>query len=275
MEGLVYVCAWKKVGNLIKVWVKNKPKLQVSAATFEAADELLADQILVAFGDGENVREYVPSPPKSPAKVQLLDLDLVTVTGNSHLPVEGDPGLLYTGGACPKCRSLLGERSTVPLTLSYGNSRYEAGFVWQAPFQFFSEAFLNLLKPKERAAFDWRPVQFKARTKKLFYELRPKQMISFVKVKGMKFDVIRCPSCQTLRGLHCFRAGTPIYHYLSAADLPKPLPSCLAIGLPTRFYLCFTRKRWRELVGQPGTRGMVSNPVGVVDESLCQRVKPG
>jgi len=272
MEGQVYLCSWKKVGSLIKVWVKNKPKLQVTGSSFGIADGELADQILCAFGDGENVREYV-TPPKTLSKAGRLDLDIVQINGNSHLPIESDPAMLFSGGMCKKCGSLLGKRSDVPLTLRCSSAGYETGFVWQKPFEFFSESFLKLLKPKERSAFDWRPVHFKKRSRKAFYEIRPRTIVPLVAVKGMKFSAIRCKSCKTLRGLHCFSQDTPIYKYISASDLSKPVPSCFVIGLPASFNLCFTRKRWLELVGKPGTKGLVSTPIGVVDESICQRVR--
>jgi len=38
--------------------------------------------------------------------------------------------------------------------------------------------------------------------------------------------------------------------------------------------LCFTRERWRELVGQKGTRGLVSNDVVVLDDALVDRTPP-
>jgi hypothetical protein len=272
-EGRVYVCSWKNTGKDFRVWVKYQRGLRAAAATFEEADERLAGKILAALGDGENVREYVPPPPETQSGVELLDYSIVEVNGNEHLPIAGEPAPLFSGGICRKCGSFLGERTDVPLTLRCFTSGYDGGFVWQQPFQFFSEAFLKRLKPGERSSFDWRPVHAERPSRQVFYELRPKNIVPWIAVKGFKFDVIRCAACRTLRGLHAFRKDTPIYHYMSVSDLPKPLPACFAAGLPTSFHLCFQRKRWLELVGKPGAKGLVSTPIGVVAETVCERIR--
>ncbi len=272
VEGQVYLCTWKKVGDKFRLWLKANPKLSSTNSDFEAADEDLADKILIQFGDGENVREYVPQPPPTKPLLNLLEVPVVAVTGNTHSQISGDPSLLFSGGVCKKCGSCLGERTKVPLSLDYIGPGYDAGFVWQKPFQFFSEGFLELLKPKERSCFEWRLITLKRRSRKVFHEMRPKAFVPFVAVKGLKFDVIVCRTCKTLRGLHSFNKGTPIYHYVSFSDLPRPLPSCFAVGSATNFRLCFARDRWLRLAGKPGTKGIVSNPIGVVDERLCERV---
>lgn len=271
MEGQVYLCSWEKVGRQFRLWVKNNPKLTVTGASFAAAEELLWEKILEAYGDGENVHEFVPPPPQAPDLVKLLDIPIVKVSGNTHSAIAGDKAALFTKGVCSLCGKFLGKRSSAPLTLEGIASGYDGGFVWQKPFSFFSEDFLKLLTPKERAQFDWRRVELQRKSRKKFFELLPKTFVPFVAVKGLKFDIVVCDRCKTVRGISSFNKGTPIYQYLCAADLPKPLPSCFAAGWPHDFGLCFRRDRWLELAGRAGTNGLVSNQVGVVDEFLCER----
>ena len=51
-EGQVYLCTWKKVGDKFHLWLKANPKLSSTSSNFEAADEDVADKIIIEFGGG-------------------------------------------------------------------------------------------------------------------------------------------------------------------------------------------------------------------------------
>jgi hypothetical protein len=227
----------------------------------------LWEKILDAFGDGENTHEFVPPRPTTPGTVKLLDLNIVSVSGNTHSTMAGDAAALFSKGICPLCHKFLGRRSAKPLELESVAPGYDAGFVWQKPFRFVSADFRELLTPRERAQFDWREVVVQKPSRKTFYELVPVSFVPFVPVKGLNFALVICDACKNFRSVHSFNKGSSIYHYLCVSDIPKPLPSCFAAGWPHAFDLCFTKERWLNLVGRPGTKGMVSNPIGVVDKA--------
>ncbi|MCD6052313.1 MAG: hypothetical protein K0Q55_3731 [Verrucomicrobia bacterium] len=269
MEGKVYICTWKKVGTKYQVWLKKNPKIKASARTFEEADEILAGEIMEIAGDGENVREYLPPAPESSKPAKLLDIAIVHVGGNTHSRIVGEDKHLFSGGVCPHCGTFLGERTAAPLVIDGVASGYDGGFVWQKPFQYFSADFLKLLTPKERASFEWRPIELQRRSRKTFFEMIPRETVPHVAVRGMPFEPLHCPKCQTIIGLHLFQKGTSIYTYVNRDSLPKRLPTCFAVGEAHNFKLAFIRDRWLELAGRPGARGLVSNKVGVIAAADC------
>lgn len=268
MEGRVFVCEWKKTGAKFTATVKRLPKITASASKFAQLDELLWERIMDHTGDGENTREYIPPPPIHKALVSLRPLRLVSVAGNTHSTPACDAAGLFTGGMCPRCKSLLGARNEQPLVLEYVAPGYDAGFVWQKPFNFFSEDFLKLLTKKERAQFDWRKVEILRRNRKTFYEMLPRNYVPPVAVKGLKFEPLRCGKCKSVLCLHHFSNDTAIYQYLCETDLPSPRPPALAFGTPHNFRLCLESARWMKLVGRPGTAGITTNRLGVIPETL-------
>lgn len=270
MEGKVYICSWKKVGTKYQVWLKNNPRIKASSTDFEMADEMLWGKIMDLDGDGENVREYIPPAPEAQLSVKLLDVAIVSVTANNHDRITGEAGMLFSGGICPYCRTFLGKRTDVPLSIDGMPGGYDGGFVWQKPFQYFSGDFLKLLTARERSLFEWRPVGLPKRSRKEFFEVIPVKAIPQVVVKGMNFEPYQCPKCQSISAMHCFQKGTSIFQYVVRSSLPAKLPSCFAMGYPYNFRLCLTEKRWLEIAGQPGTRGLVSNKVGVIADADCE-----
>jgi hypothetical protein len=271
MEGRVHVCSWKKSGKNYLAWLKDNPKITASASSFEKLDDLLWERIMDRTGDGENVREYVPAIPADKSLARLLPLRIVSVSGNTHSQIARDAGSLYSGGICSRCKCFLGKRTDTPLVLDGVAPGYDAGFVWQKPFQFFSEDFLQRITKSERAQFEWRKVEILRRTRKVFCEMIPRGYVPDVAVKGLKFDPLRCGKCESVLCLHFFSNATPIYQYVCGADLPKPLPTLFAKGFSYDFKLCMSASRWMELVGCRGTSGMTSRRIGVVAEELRDR----
>jgi hypothetical protein len=60
-------------------------------------------------------------------------------------------------------------------------------------------------------------------------------------------------------------------NFICRADLPDPLPSCFAININGQITLCMTRERWDQIRGNKNAKGIISRPIGVVDEELCER----
>jgi hypothetical protein len=60
-------------------------------------------------------------------------------------------------------------------------------------------------------------------------------------------------------------------NFICRADLPDPLPSCFAVNIDDVIYLCLARERWDQIRGNKNAKGIISEPIGVVDEELCER----
>jgi hypothetical protein len=279
MEGRVFVCRWQKTDAGYRVWVRSRSKVAAEADTFREADEALQDAILKSFGDGESQREYDPPAPSGDFRDSGLLLRLAMVSGQGSARAA-NPEALYTRGYCPQCKRPRGRRTAAPLVVDRIDSGFEAGSTYaglapadlNAPRvrqRYFSAEFLRILRPRERGGFEWRPVE---RTR------RGKEYLELVSARvGVPFAAFRPEYCGTtlLKCDTCGEKTSPFYaflpptpsRYVSELDLPSPLPSCFAVGRD----LCFTRERWRMLVGRASAKGLASSDVGVVDRRLVQR----
>jgi len=120
MEGKVFVCTWRRVGDRYRVWVRNRPALVAEGDTFAGADEDLSGVICEATGDGESVHEY--DPPRPVEEVPGLLFRLALVSGESRARIANYEAL-YSEGPCPQCTRPRGERTETPLELE----RIESG----------------------------------------------------------------------------------------------------------------------------------------------------
>jgi hypothetical protein len=286
-EGRVFVCSWKEENGRFRVWVKRRPKLVAHGATFVEADEELSGVICTATGDGESLHEYDPPPPEVATDTGLI-FRLARVSGQSPASIL-NPEALFEDGFCSSCTKPRGARTSAALVLDSIKSGDDGGATQlkngrrlgrRGPrLHFFSEAFLGLLVPTERDQFDWRRVERTGRSKKVFYELvGSSTRIPLCALAAGNAWLARCDVCGYENDPNYGAAQSYPYWLLDAAeghvglpssfvnvaDLPKPLPSCFTVGAAPLHGLCFTKQRWRELVGRPGTRGISSAPVGVV-----------
>jgi hypothetical protein len=271
-EGRVYLCSWEQTGKAFRLWVKSRPKVQGRGRSYEKAEEALLDKICMHFDDGEAVLEFDRPLPVSDRVARFLNPSLVTVCGNTCPDEYGPIEQLYSGGICRECGAAIGERTSVPLQVSALKSGYEGGFVIDrfADIVFFSERFLGLLRPREKRGLELRPIVRAGRSRKQFFELIAKPPVPHVFVKGLGMDGSQCGTCGR-REFSQYESDFPIHDFVAKRDLPKPLPTCFAIGSIHRVELCLTEERWQELVTKPGARGLVGREIGVVEESECGR----
>jgi hypothetical protein len=274
MEGQVYLCSWKRAKGRFRVWLQSDRRVAAEAATFREASEALWSEIVRAFNDGEAVLEYQPPPRPEPATRRFLDPHLVSVIGNMRARLV-NPDEMFTEGLCPQCREPRGQRTKAPALLEDLESVYEGGFTKPARIVFFSDRFLALLTDAERGQFDWRPVYRTDRGRKAFFEMIAPPEVPLVAVASLDFRrPWVCDTCGRRSALRYYQPDFDIYEFVCRFDLPRPLPSCFTIGFDYTASLVFLRERWAELAGHPGTRGLASNNVGVVDEAECVRDLP-
>ena len=277
MEGRVYVCSWKKAGKRFRVWVKSRPKLAAEGDTFVEADEALWSVIIDATGDGENQREYAPPAPVASELKEFLKPALVVLAGDTIDRAVGDSQ--YDGATCVTCGYRAGSRTAEPLVVADMDSGYEGNMVkisWR-PFasvmrHTFSEEFLALLRPAERKRFTWRKIERPGRAKKVYYELLAASVVvPQTGVTGLpQQGGWRCETCGHSVFPQYVGYDWPLY-WICATDLPGPLPTCFGVSHENSLALCMTAKRWRDLVGKRGTRGILSHDVGVMPPDRCDR----
>lgn len=271
MEGQVYVASWKKKGRRFEVWVESRPELRAEAATFAEASAALHEQVMKAFDDGEALLEYRPPAPDDPGLRRFLDPPLVWVVGNTRALVT-NPAELFSGGICPRCRQPHGDRTAAPAILDDIEPGYDGGFAYPGRLIFFSGEFLALLTEDERGRMEWRPVQRAGRGRKSFLEMIAAPAAPLVAVRGLDFPPVEaCHACGQRPAPRYFGPDLTLHEFVCREDLPRPLPTCFTMGAGHDCSLVMPRARWQQLVGRPGTRGLVTNDVGVAGEPDCLR----
>ena len=277
MEGGVFLCSWKKTRDGFRVWWTERPSIAAQGETFDEADEALCEAIGAETGDGENLHEYDPPPPRAISN-GMLPIDVVKIGGECFARIA-NPEELFSDGFCPHCLQPRGRRTDAPLALSSTQSRggnggmallEDVGLGGPA-ISFVSDAFIDLMTPAERAAAEWREIASPPRSRKRFFELvgAPKP-IAHVALAGVPRKGWSCRGCGHASGAF-YGDGDPPFWYISASDLPTPTPSVFVVGERPTYELAFTRTRWRELLREKGTAGCKSYMLGVVSESRVDR----
>lgn len=264
------------------MWVKTHPRLAAEAKSFADADAALRGAIIDATGDGENVREYDPPAPSSLAQGEGVAATMVFVSGNSWAMVA-NPDDIFDGGVCPECQNARGHRTAKAAVLENIEAGYDGGLarIVRKPLgsgpmlSFFSAEFLKALKPRERMQFEWRLCSRKGRGRKQFYELvaAPRVIpLAAIKPEFAPKRLWRCPVCGAENDPIYSMPGLPSW-FVSAADVPQGA-TCIAIGSLRGTKIGFSRNRWQNLLTQPGTKGIRSYDVGILETQLVDRRPP-
>ena len=291
MEDAVYVCGWSKSQDGFVLWVKSRPKLRATGATYEEAEERLIDVIQNAGGAMVPVMEFEPQLPKSSAAEKYATPAIYMIGGDEGFSGDG-PRMtafetpkareerfrycdeFYEAPICRKCKNATSRRSEKPLALRYAVGSYDGAFgrlvhnagSWR--HEIVSEHFLALLRPKERKSLELIPVGGKGRKK--FYEIVGPEGPPLVAIKGKKLSGWRCPKCKYRIWGHDSMLRD-FSEFVAKSDLPKPLPSIFTIGIRSEIHLVATERRWKELVGRRGTKGFTSRAVGIVPDTEVLR----
>lgn len=274
MEGRVFICSWKKVGDRYRVWWKARPKVAAEGDTFEEADEELWDAIMEATGDGENMHEY---DPPSPSDIQASPraVDIVMVGGQESGKLDSFDGL-FVGGVCAECENALGPRTDAQVVIAQMNSgprncgSLRRGF-GGSHMRYASADFRAMLTPDEDESVEWRDIVGPPRArKKLFEVMGGRATAPYVAAKGVMMSGWRCETCghtsKPFAG-HVSHKG-PSW-YVAASALPSPVPTMFLLGESPEWRIVFTRERWRELMTAPGAKGCKSYSIGVLaDEAI-------
>jgi len=274
-EGETYSCSWTRMPSGYRVWVIDDPAIAAEHADFEEADELLSDRICAATGDGESVHVYDPPEPNVP-HAGVGERGQLWMLGRPADVYMVDPVRYFTGGLCDHCLMPRGTRTDEPLRVTKLRKSLNSAMavienVGMSPvLTIVAEPFLALLTAEERAGFEWRPVGHNLRTGTYCEVVYKQPTVPSVTAKGHDTYYARCDVCGFEWISPNYTPGKPDY-YVAERDLPTPRSTLVAIGPWARARLAVTPERWRDLVKQPGMRGIKGLPVSILAENAVER----
>ena len=290
MEHAVYICSWSRSSDGFTLWVKSRPEIRASAPTYADAEERLIEAIQDAGGAMQAVMEFDPPLPKSTLEEKYSRPEIYSIGGDDRFETDaprwkGSESVgeieerlrwldaFYNHPVCRKCKYTSGRRNDKTVTLTYAG-KYDGAFgsfgTDGGPnHQLVSEEFLTLLRPKERRNLEFQPTVRKGRKK--FYELVGPEGPPHVAIAGVKVNGWRCTQCDH-RTWGYWVDGMAISSFVARSDLPPDLGGVFTVGVFPEIELAVTASRWKEMLGQKGTRGFVSRQVGVVpDHEVVRR----
>lgn len=252
-EGNVYLCKWKRTRGVYKVWLKKRPRLNARGDSLDEALDELNRVVCLKLGDGEAVFDL--SPLQSTAEKNAL----VTLTWSADWrPPAGfareEYAALYEGGLCKSCCCGIGARTEKRLPVgSVGDGDLLGSGLRLPIIRLASDRFRSLLSKEEQACVTWRPVKMIGRSRRTYFELAAKHPIPTVAIRRLRTSGWACPSC----GYRMFSVQGDFDHgYVADADLPKRTPKLLCIDNPHGLALAIPLKRWNQIRGKAGTKGM-------------------
>ena len=284
MEHNVYLCEWSRSADGFVLWVKATPRIRSAAQSYSDAEVQLITAIQDAGGAMCAVLEFDPPLPKTILEEKYSHPELFLIGGDDRFETdaprwhvetkaETDERLrwsdaYYERPVCRTCRYTSGGRSEAALTLTYAPAKYDGAFgivgTDGGPFhQIVSEEFLELLTPHERERLQFRPTIRRARRK--FFELVGPEGPPHVMVAGMEVSGWCCDQCDH-REWGYWVEGCSFHSFIAKADLSPSQCGVFTVGTAPEIQLAVTAARWKELVGLHGTRGFVSQPLGVVPD---------
>jgi hypothetical protein len=251
---------------------------------------MLVETIAKELGVHFAVLEFVPPLPKSQLEKRYSTPEIYRLLGDERFEVDEPRRIMFETpeersgrqqwydqffltACCRQCWSAGGPRNEKPLEMRHVRASYDGGFVGlaNATISIYSEHFLELLSAEELAGLNVRPVELYRQSRKRFFELLGPSGPPLVALADHPVNGWRCPEC----GARMFGyQGSPevsIDSFVAKSDLPSPLPQVFTIGTQPSAALCVTAERWSTMVGEKGTRGIISHPVGLVRDDEVVR----
>jgi hypothetical protein len=255
---------------------------------------------LVEAGRRQSAKAAAGRPPYQPPPEKARLLSVFTLLSPVGGVIVQNLPSLFSEGSCTTCLIPQGQRTKRVMEVIYYDalSRRCDGALAQLDvrptgptFHLYSKEFLSLLTAKERRLFRWRRVHVlnpTKITKEMFELVHSTYHFPTVALRGSNPDWDMCDTCGwSIQPSYPFVGGLPEWlnpigdavrrgqpdHYLSASDLPEPVPPCFTIGdWRGGVQLVFSEDRWRHIKRQRGMIGINTWGVGVVDPALVEPV---
>ncbi|MGD9722978.1 MAG: hypothetical protein AB7O59_21395 [Pirellulales bacterium] len=291
MEDDVYQCGWAESADGFELWVRAHQDIRARGRSLQEAEEALVHEIASKRGVYHATLEYVPQLPKLAADSKYSFPELYGLAGDERfetdeprrVPFETEDerrrrdswrDQFFLAPCCRECGTPRGPRNEHPLRLTHVRTDYDGGFALLAGafLHVFSERFLAQLTDDERRLLQFRPIKASQKLRHPFFELAGPPGLPTVALAGRTVTGWRCDACGARVFGYDHSADTDIGLYVARRDLPTPVPTIFTIGSRTGISLGVTADRWRALAEQPGTRGIVSRPLGALPDNQVVRV---
>jgi hypothetical protein len=169
-------------------------------------------------------------------------------------------------GVCPVCKFARGSRTVESLRVESFPARGNVlrldcdGVAREA----YSSELIAALSVAEREPFEWREVFSYRKSRRRFFELVPRQVLSFVALIGPSAWTWRCSECNGTASMFWTPGCLELPDFIEATNSLASAAS-FAVGDQREPQLCLSSDRWRVLAGQPYGRGILNTRVGVLD----------
>jgi hypothetical protein len=283
-EGRLHKCEVTEGPDGFTMFVKSRPHVRSQGKTWDGAFEGLIDAICEKLGDGEAQVTFGGLVPTAAADRPWVHPGYAHALANGDCFVRWNTDAQFPDGICGLCGKPHGERNRTPFVAwrggdgDYCSPWYESerrmtmwmriGF-WPL---FFSEPLFDLLNDRERAEFDWLPVQMPPRCRKKYVECIPRKVIPLVAHRQWECDWLRCdecgrgnPRCSPLGNMADFHTMR-IDDWIAASSVPRQPSLPFAIGIPAKYYLVFPITRAQELSRSKPSRGLALFHLGVIPD---------
>jgi hypothetical protein len=284
VEDAVYICSWSRTSAGFTLWVKSRPDVQASAASYAEAEQRLIEAIQNSGGAMHAVLEFDPPLPKSTLEEKYSSPEIYLIGGDERFETDTPRwkwseskqevedrhrwlNSFYNEPVCRKCKFTHSRRSNIPITLTY-TGKYDGAFGSFGSdggpnHQIVSEEFIELLGEEEKRCLEFQPTIRKGRKK--FFELVGPEGPPLVAVAGLMISGWRCAQCE-YRTWGYWVKGMSINDFVAKSDLSTGKSSVFTVGKFPEIYLAVTAARWKELLGMKGTRGFTSRLLGVAPD---------
>lgn len=272
-KGNVYYCRWEKnqEGNYVG-WEEKYPSRRAEATTPRDLMSALGELVGEYHNDHEACLQFDPPLTAGEDRSELFKDQIVSLSWNSSFRFTPSAKTAFAGGKCQECQRGIGPRTAAPLIVDDFGGGTEGASSWPTIMGghliIVSEAFLTLLAPDERAAFDTRPVEWNPKRRLKFFEIIPRAFFPEVAIKGLSGSGWRCTLCGRKHYSHGEALGWGP-SVICRTSLTSPASPLFFIGDELDYRPCVSRKRWEALRGRSGARKLTSNPLAIVDEKQC------
>jgi hypothetical protein len=270
-EGGTYLCSWSLEGDLFRLWLDERPELDVTGSDFDALADELALRILEWNGDGEAVVEFPRGRPGGGGAGVLRKLR--SLAYNEGFSAVNRTSSQYEGGICPHCQFGIGTRTSVPLEVTDLPKGDIAGVDRiLPPGLLLSERFLALLSPEELAGVVTQPIAGTHRRR--FFELIGTPVARSVGIVGAEYPEIfhqswRCRDCARSMFVVDHPEFSASSEFLRAGAMPTPLPSVFVFDTGRRLLIGASPDRWKDLSSRKGTTGISTDNLYLIDDSVA------
>lgn len=268
-DGGQWRLCWEPKDGGFRAWVESYPEVEVFAQSWKDAQQALYNAVDEKLHAGEWTADWFPPPPVDERYPYAVHPDYVMLVPNGTYALEGGATDYYSDGCCEKCRRVKGRRTDRALSVRVETL---AGIMFifgmrtglrDVSYLYRAET-IELLGGERLAGAQVRDVVRLDLGRSTLFEVLAFSDISPVAVKGMKLFGGKCKVCDSLVFSHHLGGGDYVTIF-RRDDIPSGVASFWVTDHDSR--LCVRRDWWGQVRGHKAFRGVISNPVYVVEQA--------